>query len=68
MLRLVLIEAESSDFSDLQMPRQQMSQFWSEDFVAHDLQILSIGKSEDRSSDFFGGCARIFLSSRYVEI
>jgi hypothetical protein len=50
------------------MPRQQMSQFWSEDFVAHDLQILSIGKSEDKSSDFLWGCARIFLSSRYVEI
>ena len=39
-IRLILIKADSSDFSGIQMSRQQISQFQSEDFVAHDLQIL----------------------------
>jgi hypothetical protein len=50
-LRLVLIEAECSDFSGFYMPRLQMSQSLSEDFLAHDLQILSSGESEDPVSD-----------------
>jgi hypothetical protein len=46
-VRLIHVKAESSDFSGIQMPRQQIFQFWSEDFVANDLQILGLGKYED---------------------
>ena len=48
---VVLIELNISALSDLQTPRQQMSQFWSEDFAAHILQISSFRTAEDPVSD-----------------
>ena len=51
-MRVVLIELNISALSDFQTPRQQMSQFWSEDFSAHILQISSFRTS--------GGC-RFFV-------
>ena len=50
-LRVLLIELNISALSDFQTPRQQMSQFWSEDFAAHILQISSFRTSEDPVSD-----------------
>ncbi len=44
-------QAEYFSFSHLQTPRQQMSQFWSEDFAAHILQISSFRTAEDLVSD-----------------
>ena len=50
--RLVPIELKISALSDLQTPRQQMSQFWSEDFVAaHIFQTSRFRTSEDPVSD-----------------
>ena len=50
-MRVVLFELNISALSDFQTPRQQMSQFWSEDFAAHILQISSFRTSEDPVSD-----------------
>ena len=49
--RVVPIELNISALSDLQTPRQQMSQFRSEDFAAHILQTSSCRTSEDPVSD-----------------
>ena len=51
LIRVVPIELKISALSDLQTPRQQMSQFWSEDFAAHILQTSSFRTSEDSVSD-----------------